>query len=222
MRFSRKQSIVASVAILFLFFLGVALLRPQSKNTIPTDSLQPSEPQESPQLHATSDSGVAASNSAPLGSGPDFILDNFKREEVKAGKKIWEVKASRGRYNPSAGRAMLENAEMLLHQKGGGIVSLKANNANLTLEGSEGLSAAEFSGNVVIVQDNKTTLETELATYDKAKDTIVAPDFVKVSGDKMYLEGIGMEVLVTSKDIRLLKQTKTIIESKEPSETATN
>lgn len=214
MRLSRKQSILASVSILALFFLGVILLRPSSpslpsassQNLAPgTPTAEPSEQEDRPTQAA----------------GPDFILDNFKREEVKGGKKIWEVKATRGRYSPSSGRAVLENAEMWLHQKDGGVISLKADKADLRLEGSDGLSAAEFIGNVVIVQDNKTTLKTEQANYDKAKDSVFAPGLVTVVGEKMSLEGIGMEVLISSKDIRLLKQTRTVLESKNEPDTST-
>ena len=67
---------------------------------------------------------------------------------------------------------------------------------------------------MVIVQDGKMTLETDEATYDKKSDRILAPNAVKIKGDKINLEGVGMEVIVSSKDIRLLTRTKTLLEPK--------
>lgn len=211
MRLSRKQSIFASIGILLFFFIGVALLRPKTAS-LPTKD--PSNLNEN-----SNKENIANPNSDKPASGPDFVLDNFKREEMKNGKKIWEVKASRGRYNPGGGQAYLENSTLWLYKKDGGLVTLKSDKAILKLEGSEGLSAADFSGNVVITQDNTTTLETDQASYDKTKDLVTAPNLVKVTGDKMQLEGIGMEVTVSTKDIKLLKQTKTLIEPKEKTDT---
>ena len=209
MRLSRKQSILASVAILVLFFAGVVLLRPKAASLPTANSVKTSDNTKTTQQDDDKPS-----------NGPGFVLDNFKREEIKDGKKVWEVKATRGRYNPSAGQAELENSILWLYKKDGGIVTLKSDKAILKLEGPEGLSAANFFGNVVIVQDNKTTLETDQANYDKAKDLVTAPNLVKVTSDKMTLEGIGMEVVVSTKDIRLLKQTKTLLEPKDNVEAA--
>lgn len=205
MRLTRKQSIIASVGILILFFAGVALLRPGSPSL-------PSTTDGFPDSGATS--SIASDPAIDTASGPEFVLDDFRREELKDGKKVWEVKASRGRYSPGGGKASLENSTMWLYKKDGGIVSLKSDMATLKLDGPEGLSAAEFSGNIVIV-DGTTQLECQQAIYDKAKDLIIAPDLVKITGDKMALEGIGMEVKVSSKEIKLLKQTKTSLEPKD-------
>ena len=206
MRLTRRQSILASVGILVLFFVAVALLRPKSPVLPSSEVINPSSSND-PLDPDPKNSGNNA--------GPGFILDDFKREEIKDGKKVWEVKASRGRYNPGGGQAALENSMLWLYKKDGGIVTLKSDKAILKLEGAEGLSAADFIGNVIIVQDNKTTLMTDQASYDKLKDLITAPNLVKISDEKMNLEGIGMEVKVSTKEIRLLQQTKTLIEPKD-------
>lgn len=197
MRLTRRQSIGASVAILVLFFLGVAFLRPGSH--------------EDAQVTSTDES---ASQDMPA-EGPDFVLDNFQRQEIKGNRKVWEIKAQKGRYNPASGKAALEHAMLWLYKKDGGLVTLQSDKAILKLVGTEGLETADFTGNVVIVQDNEITINTDQATYDKAKDLVVAPNLVKITGDKLNLEGMGMEVTVSTKDMRLLKSTKTLLEPKE-------
>jgi LPS export ABC transporter protein LptC len=206
-RLSRKQSILASVALLLLFFTSVVLLRPSSPALPSSNSVDPS-------AQTTLKPSSTPDDPETPAKGADFVLDNFKREEIKNGKKVWEVQATRGRYNPSAGKAALENANLWLYQEDGGVVNLKAEKVILKLDGPEGLSAADLIGNVIIVKDNKMTLECDQASYDKAKDLISAPNLVKISGENMTLQGIGMEVTVSTKIIKLLRQTETKLEPK--------
>ncbi len=188
---TRRQSIIAASSILLLFFVAVVALKPSTKKSSKT--------------------------SGSIGIDPvsaEFTLDNFQREEIKEGKKAWEIKADKGRYNPSTGKSILQKTQMILYKKDGGTVELQADNAELMLEGTTGLKEADFSGNVVIIQNKTTTIETDRAIYNRLEGMVRSPGPVKVTGDKIILEGIGMEVEVESKLVKILEQTKTLIEPK--------
>jgi LPS export ABC transporter protein LptC len=188
---TRKQSLIAALSILAIFFIAVFVFKPSSKINSTKKAITES-----------------------IVSGTEFTLDKFVREEIKDGKKLWQIKADKGKYNPLSGRTELLSTEMLLNKKDGGLLELRADKAELLLEGTSGLKKATFSGNVVIVQNKTTTIETEAASYDKLSGLVTSDQPVKIIGDKMILEGVGMEVEVESKEVKILTQTKTIIEPK--------
>jgi len=205
--FTKQQSRVVAVGILGLFFLVVFLLlrSPRIADGRTTN-------------FSTSSSGVKTDEPRS-----QFSLKNFSRSEVKNGKKIWEVKAALGEYFSGSNSIKLTEAVLWLYPKengaaknelttslGNGAVVLSAKEATLSLQGTE-LVNATVSGNVKIVYNEKVTLTTETASYDKTNDLVTAHGEVTITGEAFNVTGELLEAHVSTRDIKLNKNVKTVL-----------
>jgi LPS export ABC transporter protein LptC len=201
MYLSKRQSRLVALGTLAAFFVGgsvyIGFSRPGSAPSITPDTV--------------TDSGGPATPSA-LGSpsGSNFVLNNFHRSEMKDGKKIWEVTATRGQYFPETNTAQLDEPSLLFYRSTGEVVELRAAQALLTLSGTT-LNRAEISGAVRVVYGAKTTMTTEFALYDRASDTVTAPGEVTISSAELDIVGRELTAQIESQVFTLAKDVSSTV-----------
>ena len=122
------------------------------------------------------------------GANAQFLLNDFHRSETKNGQKIWEVKASRGQYFPDKQMAEVFEADVWVFRDKGEQVFLKAPEATLGFEASA-LTKAFFPKSVHVVYNDKVTLDTSAATYDKSSNSVFSDTTVTIVSDMMDLTG---------------------------------
>jgi len=142
-----------------------------------------------------------------------FILHNFQRTETKNGKTIWKVQAELGEYIKGQESAKLSRPFLVLYQENGDIIEVTANEAILTLDGNA-LKVADLQGDVVMNINRERFVNTQTANYDKSKDLITAPGYVKIEDKNMLLEGELMKVLVSQQEMTLGRNVKTTIKKR--------
>lgn len=194
---SRRQSILLASGLIAAFFLALWLLSRQNS--------PPSPPQRSVE--------VAPPTSAPqttAGANAQFLLNDFHRSETKNGQKIWEVKASRGQYFPDKQMAEVFEADVWVFRDKGEQVFLKAPEATLGFEASA-LTKAFFPKSVHVVYNDKVTLDTSAATYDKSSNSVFSDTTVTIVSDMMDLIGARFTADLTQNKVVFSGGVTTVI-----------
>jgi len=198
MQFNRQTSIFLVLGILAVFFIGGGLL---VRTNAP---VQPSEkpiPVDTPDISS--------------GEASAFVMNDFHRSETKDGHTMWEIHGSRGQYMPSQNLAKIDNADLVLSRKADEHVHLTAKRAILHLTGTQ-LTKAELFDDIVVVYNEKTTLKTDQATYDKTNNSISAPGVVNIESETMTITGTELVADLETHEFRLLSKVKTELKPRKP------
>jgi LPS export ABC transporter protein LptC len=150
--------------------------------------------------------------------GKDFLPDvgqhiqNFRRVKIKDGKMVWEVKADDAQYFEDEQQVVVQKPEVTFYmEEDGRRARLVGTEGRLTLDGKE-LAAVALRGDVVLLIDDL-EFRTDEAHYDHAADRIAAPGVVTIHGKTLDVRGLGLEVDVTPKRVRLLDDVHTVLRS---------
>jgi LPS export ABC transporter protein LptC len=150
--------------------------------------------------------------------GADFLPDvaqhiqNFRRVKVKDGKAVWEVEADDAQYTDGNQQVIVRKPRVTFHLEGENRrAELVGAEGRLTLDGKE-LAAVTIQGEVVLLLD-ELEFRTDQAMYDHAADRIAAPGIVTIHGKTLDVRGHGLEVDVTPKRVRLLRDVHTVLRS---------
>lgn len=168
------------------------------------------------EVSARTTANPAATAPAATGTnlpGAQFMLENFHRSETKDGRTSWEVTAKRGQYFPLSQHADVVEAQVSLFQKDGKRVAITAPKARLSLSGTS-LVGADITGGVVVVVDDKTTIRTDHATYDKIKDTIHTDAPVEIENEMLSVAGNSIDVDMVNQIVVIDGGVQTVIKAK--------
>ena len=199
MKITRSQSLALAAAVILLFFmLSIALIRHSS----------PPAPQRG--ASAPERSAPAAASPSAAQEDSRFMLDNFRRSEIKNGRKAWEVVAKRGRYSPETQTAQIEEAKVWVYRKDDEVVELTAPHATLFINGNT-LDHVDAGGGVKIVHNDQVTITTDTASYDKARNIVIAPGHVTLTSERADIEGDELRADLTSKEVTLARNVTTVI-----------
>jgi lipopolysaccharide export system protein LptC len=150
--------------------------------------------------------------------GSDFLPDvaqhiqNFRRVKLKNGKAVWEVKADDAQYFEGERQIVIKKPQVTFYlEEEGRRAELVGTEGRLTLDGKE-LEAVTLEGDVVLVIDDL-EFRTQEAHYDHANDRIAAPGIVTIHGKTLDVRGLGLEVDVTPRRVRLLRDVHTVLKS---------
>src|SRR5436190_1670997 len=129
MHISRSMSITLAVGILGLFFASSVYLIQRRSVSFSRVTAKDQQESEMAALQKQLQKNGA--------DNPKLTLQNFSRSQVKDGRKIWEISATEGKYDPKTEIAILTGAKLLLYRKEGDVVHLDADNATIHLNGRE-------------------------------------------------------------------------------------
>ena len=196
MRIKKKHSRIIAFGIVFLCILFAIFLSTKSSVSFTAPKLG---------LTRNADGSIDAS----------VIFGEFKKSEVKDGKKLWEITAKVGTYHPQAAYADLEQVQVEL-LKGEDVITMTSDRARVTFVGSE-LQAIDARGNVIIgskLRDTK--IYSETLQYEKSTDRVHTDTAVRVVSSRMDLKGIGLEGNTNLKSFSLLAAVDTTVQPKDP------
>lgn len=198
MQLSRAQSRWLAFSVLGIFFLVVILLsQRQDFQTAKMDAIDTPSPDQTPSQ----------------GGGSAFIMNRFQRSETKNGRTLWEVTAEHGQYYPETSSASLNLADLVVYQKDGKKVRLKAKAANLKIEAGT-LAEAKGDGGVEVDFNGEALLKTASATFNRSENTIVAPTRVNITGERLDVSGDMLNAEIESQTVVIKGHVKTIIKAK--------
>jgi LPS export ABC transporter protein LptC len=123
---------------------------------------------------------------------PDFVLGDFKYISADAyGDREWELRASEAKMYNASNNAYLNNIAMTFYNSDGSIKSFLSANSGYVDKTSMNVYA---EGNVKILSENETTLETEKVYWDNTKRSFYSEpnSLVTVKRGNSILRGYKM------------------------------
>jgi len=124
-------------------------------------------------------------------------IQNFRRVKMDGDRKAWEVAAREAQYFEDDQEVKVEGPEVSLYLKGDqGMVSIRGEQGKLFLSGRD-MDRAE--------------LKTGRAVYERASDTVVAPQAVSITGDGLAVTGKRMTVEMEAQRLHLEGAVETVL-----------
>ena len=148
--------------------------------------------------------------------GLDFLpevaqhIQNFHRVKVENGRTVWEINALDAQYFEETHQVVVHAPRMTFYlDQGKRAAHVAGDQGRLVLDGQE-VESLTLEGSVVVTLDDL-HLETDEATYVRARDLIVSPAPVFMRGPTLEVHGRGMEVEVGPQLVRLLSDVHTTV-----------
>ena len=137
-------------------------------------------------------------------------IQNFRRTKMKDGKAVWEITAQDAQYFEAEHAIVVREPRLTVFlEDGARRAHIAGAEGHLVLDGRE-LRSLTLRGAVSVRLDDL-ELNTEEATYDRARDLITSAAEVTVRGRLLDVRGRGMEVEVGPQLVRLLEQVHTTV-----------
>lgn len=207
MTLARSHSFLMAVGILTVFFTGSIWSLRQSAGDQESGEASVEKPGKAPEAAPPQIPDAPADESK-------LVLSNFFRSETKEGKKIWEVKAARGRYFPEDNTAKLEDAILWVFRPDKEPMELVAKVAVLYLEGA-GLKKADVSDGVTLTQGDEIVIKTEAATFLNAENKVTAQGIVSVRTKRLNITGEGLDADLRAETFTLNENVSTVVTPRE-------
>jgi LPS export ABC transporter protein LptC len=136
-------------------------------------------------------------------------IQDFRRVQVRDGRKEWEIAAREARYFDEEQRVLVREPMVRLYLTDGRVVGIRGDEGVVLLDGRE-LRSVDLTGAIEVTLAEY-TVRTAAAHYDRGADTIRAPGGVEISGGELDARGTGMEVDVRTQKLRLLDEVQMIL-----------
>ena|SRR5438445_4563990 len=137
-------------------------------------------------------------------------IQNFRRVKMDGDRKAWEVAAREAQYFEDDQEVKVEGPEVSLYLKGDqGMVSIRCEQGKLFLSGRD-MDRAELEG-AIEVRFKDYLVKTGRAVYERASDTVVAPQAVSITGDGLAVTGKRMTVEMEAQRLHLEGAVETVL-----------
>ncbi len=141
----------------------------------------------------------------------DQRLQNFRRVQVRDGKKVWEIASRQARYFEASGEVVVDAPEVSFYLSDGEVIAIRCGEGRLHRGKDEkDISQIELKNDLEI-QVGDFSLRTQEAVYDSERDTISSPGAVQITGRGLVVEGQGYTVDVADKRLRLTSDVRTTV-----------
>jgi LPS export ABC transporter protein LptC len=137
-------------------------------------------------------------------------IRNFRRVRIEDGRVAWEIMAEEARYFDKQEEVMVRAPQLTLHfDDGARRAHISGAEGRVSLAGRD-LIAVALKGTVIVRLDDL-EVRTDEATYERATDLVRAPGLVTIHGRTIDVTGLGLEVEVTPRQVRLLDDVRTVL-----------
>ncbi|WP_243373044.1 LPS export ABC transporter periplasmic protein LptC [Geotalea sp. SG265] len=146
----------------------------------------------------------------PLPRNVEMALQNVHYSEVKNGAKKWDLFAAQALFDRKKEAFRLKAVRLVLAAEAGvGSVTLTADQADYNSETKD----VHLSGNVVATSDSGMHFSSERACYLADRALIRTNDPVRFIDGRIDLSGVGMELNVATRDLKIMKDVSADIKS---------
>lgn len=133
----------------------------------------------------------------------DASLQKIRYTETKQGRQQWELLADKAEYDKDTESTRLSGVRLVMAgQAATGDLTLTADRADYHNKSGD----VQLNGNVRARSVSGMEFSCDAANYQAKRALITAPDRVRFSNGMLSVEGIGMELVTTSRSVRILKQ----------------
>jgi LPS export ABC transporter protein LptC len=145
----------------------------------------------------------------------DQRMQDFRRVQVRDGKKIWEIAARQARYFEAEGEIIVEAPEVSFYLSNVEVVALRCGEGRLHMGKDEKTITQMELKHDLQVQMGDFSFRTQEAVYDSEHDTISSPGAVQITGRGLLVEGQGYTLAVSDKRLVLNADVHTTVTKEE-------
>ncbi len=137
-------------------------------------------------------------------------LKDFRRTKVEEGRKLWEVMGEEAVYFKESKEAKIKGPRLTFYHESGETIEVRGDQGHLFFADGE-IEKMKLQGKVE-VHYQRFVLKTKEIVYLQKQGQIISQSKVTIKGDGIELEGVGAEISLRDKKIRLQGDVKTRIE----------
>ncbi|MBI3801426.1 MAG: LPS export ABC transporter periplasmic protein LptC, partial [Deltaproteobacteria bacterium] len=145
----------------------------------------------------------------------DQRMQNFRRVQVRDGKKIWEIAARQARYFEANGEVVVEAPEVSFYLSDGQVVALRCGEGRLHMGKDEKTVMQMELKTDLQMQIGDLSFRTQEAVYDSEHDTISSLGAVQITGRGLVVEGQGYRVDMADRRLLLNADVHTTLTKEE-------
>jgi LPS export ABC transporter protein LptC len=147
--------------------------------------------------------------------GADQRLQNFRRVQMRDGKKVWEIASRQARYFEASGEVVVDAPEVSFYLSDGEVIAIRCGEGRLHRGKDEkDISQIELK-NDLQMQVGDFSLRTQDAVYDTEHHTISSSGAVQIMSRGLLVEGQGYTVEVADKRLLLNSDVRTTLTKEE-------
>lgn len=140
-----------------------------------------------------------------LPSGVDVALQDIRYSHTEGGQERWRLIAGRIERRSAENVTAVKDLEFTFFDEQGNVQALlKARNGEVNAD----YSVVEVYDHVEIVSQDGYTLQTERLTYRQDDRSISSNEPVKLTSDRLTLEGVGMQLDLNRRTLRILHRVR--------------
>ena len=145
----------------------------------------------------------------------DQRLQNFRRVQMRDGKKVWEIASRQARYFEASGEVVVDAPEVSFYLSDGQVIAIRCGEGRLHQDKDEkDISQIEMK-NDLQMQVGDFSLHTQEAVYDSKHGTISSSGAVQILSRGLLVEGQGYTVEVADKRLLLNSDVRTTLTKEE-------
>lgn len=138
----------------------------------------------------------------------ELSLQDIHYTETKDGVKRWDLYAETGEYDKGGDVTRLKGVRFVLKGDArGGDITLRADRADYF----NATKDVSLSGNVVAKSASGMEFATGSVYYQSARSLVTTKDRVRYSDPSLSVEGVGMELAVKTRNLRVLKDVRATV-----------
>jgi LPS export ABC transporter protein LptC len=128
-------------------------------------------------------------------------IQDFHRTRVVNGRKVWEVSAREAQYHDEEHMAVVSAPSVAFFMEDGRQVALRGDEGKVYLDGKD-LARVDLHGGVE-VNFGTYALHTDLVSYERKNNVIVAPGKVRISGEEFDIRGDELNIQLSAQQLRV-------------------
>lgn len=138
----------------------------------------------------------------------ELSLRNIHYTETKDGVKKWDLYAEQGEYDKAKDVTRLTGVRFVLPRDAKtGAITLHADRADYF----NATKDVKLVGNVIATSESGMEFATGHLSYSATRSLVSTDDRVRYSDPQLSVEGVGMEMAVKTRDIRILKDVRATV-----------
>lgn len=136
-------------------------------------------------------------------------IQDFRRVEIREGKKRWEIRGDEAQYLEDSGRVLVHGPRAAFYSDEGERITVRGEEGSLVFDGQE-LRQVELRNSIRIAVRDVVVRGTE-AHYDRKANRIVVEGPVEIRGAGLAIEGTKMVVHVAEQRAELYEDVHAVL-----------
>lgn len=145
-------------------------------------------------------------------------IQNFRRIQIRQGKKTWEIEGAEAQYLREDGTILVREPRATFYLENSREVRIRGDEGTVILRDND-LQEVTLRDNVKLRLGNY-VVDASRVKYQRKEKRVYVPGLVRIHGERIDVEGQDMVVFVDESMVRLRRRVKVTLQPTEPGDTS--